>query len=146
MTKTASSTLRVIYILLTLVVCSPQAQAETLPGPFRARVVRVIDGDTLIAEVGLWFGQSVIEHIRIAGIDAPEMKGRCPSEIEAARSARQYLSGLVGTGQIELIDVRREKYGRALARVMAGGFDISTQMIEAGYARPYLGGKRLSWC
>ena len=120
--------------------------AETMPGPFQARVVRVVDGDSLIVQVGLWFGQSVIEHVRIAGIDAPEMKGRCPIEIEAARAARQYLAGLVGGGVVELRDVRREKYGRALARVVAGGVDISSRMIEAGHARSYGGGRRLSWC
>lgn len=122
------------------------AAAETIPGPIQARVIRIFDGDSFLAEIKLWFGQTVIEHIRIAGIDAPEMKGRCPSEIEAAKGARQYLAGLVGAGSIELRDVRREKYGRALASVTAGGIDVSTQMIEAGHARPYGGGRRLSWC
>ncbi len=117
-----------------------------MPGPFQAHVLRVIDGDTLIVQVGLWFGQSVIEHVRIAGIDAPEMKGRCPSETEAAKAARLYLAGLVSGGAVELRDVRREKYGRALATVVAGGVDISSRMIEAGHARPYAGARRLSWC
>ena len=109
-------------------------------------MLRVIDGDTLLVEIRIWFGQTVIEHVRIAGIDAPEMKGRCPSEIEAARAARQYLAGLVSGGAVELRDVRREKYGRALAKVTADGIDVPARMIEGGYARPYAGGKRLSWC
>lgn len=95
-------------IVALIVALTEPSRAQTLPGPFQARVVKVIDGDSLIVQVGLWFGQSVIEHIRIAGIDAPEMKGRCPSEIEAARAARQYLAGLVGGGAVELRDVRRE--------------------------------------
>ena len=122
------------------------AAAETIPGPIQARVIRIFDGDSFLAEIKLWFGQTVVEHVRIAGIDAPEMKGRCPSEIEAAKGARQYLAGLVGGGPVELRDVRREKYGRALAAVTAGGVYISSRMIEAGHARPYAGGKRLSWC
>ena len=124
----------------------PQAVAETLPGPFQARVVRVIDGDTLIVQVGLWFGQSVIEHIRIAGIDAPEMKGRCPSETAAARTAGQYLATLIGAGPLELRDVRHEKYGRTLARVFVNGLDVAKEMLGAGHARPYSGGKREGWC
>ena len=117
-----------------------------MPGPFQARVVRVIDGDSLIVQVGLWFGQSVVEHIRIAGIDAPEMKGRCPSEIDAAKAARQYLAGLVGGGAIELRDVRREKYGRALASVIAGGVNVGEALVREGLARPYDGRKRGGWC
>lgn len=124
----------------------PPATAETLPGPVPARVLRVVDGDTLLVEIKIWFGQTVIEHVRIAGIDAPEMKGRCPSEIEAARRARQYLAGLVSGAAVELRDVRREKYGRALAGLTVDGIDVSGRMIAAGYARAYAGGKRLSWC
>lgn len=124
----------------------PPAIAETIPGPVEARVIRVLDGDTLIVEVRLWFGQTIVEHVRITGIDAPEMKGRCPTEIAAARDARRYLAGLAGLGLIELRDVRREKYGRALARVTASGLDIASRMIEAGVARPYSGGRRQGWC
>lgn len=142
---TFSLVLAVAAIVWTLGL-GPPAVAETLPGPFQARVVRVIDGDTLIVQVGLWFGQSVIEHIRIAGIDAPEMKGRCPSETEAAKAARQYLTGLIGAGSIELRDVRREKYGRALASVTAGGVDVGKALIGEGLARPYAGRKRAGWC
>ncbi len=135
-----------IIFWLALVLRLPTAQAETLPGPIQARVVRVIDGDTLIVQVGIWFGQSVVEHIRIAGIDAPEMKGRCPSEIDAARAARQYVAGLVGGGAVELRDVRREKYGRALASVIAGGVDVGEALLREGLVRPYRGGKRAGWC
>lgn len=132
-------------IIATLGICHP-AVAETIPGPIPARILRVVDGDTLLVEIKIWFGQTVVEHVRIAGIDAPEMKGRCPSEIEAARGARQYLSGLVGGGAVELRDIRREKYGRALAAVTVEGIDIASRMIEIGYARAYAGGRRLSWC
>ena len=133
-------------IVAGIVALAAPSTAEMLPGPFQARVVRVIDGDSLIVQVGLWFGQSVIEHIRIAGIDAPEMKGRCPSEIEAARAARQYLAGLLGGGTVELRDVRREKYGRALASVTAGGVDVGEALLREGLARPYDGKRRGGWC
>lgn len=142
-TRRAGWAATIVAVLFTL---TEPAVAETIPGPIAAHVLRVIDGDSLLVEIKLWFGQTVIEHVRIAGIDAPEMKGRCASEIEAARGARQYLAGLVGGRDVELRDVRREKYGRALARVAAGGVDVSTQMIDTGQARPYGGGRRLGWC
>lgn len=133
-------------VLAALLGLDHAAVAEAIPGPIPVRILRVIDGDTLLVEITIRFGQTVVEHVRIAGIDAPELKGRCLSEIQAARGARQYLTELVGGGAVELRDMRREKFGRALARVTSNGIDVSTRMIEAGQARPYSGGKRLGWC
>lgn len=124
------------------------AVAETLPGPVSARVLRVLDGDTFVAEIRVWFGQVITERVRIVGIDAPEIgsHARCTGEAEAAERSRQYLAGLLGRGPVELHQVRRDKYGRALALVVAYGIDVPARMIEAGHARPYAGARRLSWC
>jgi endonuclease YncB( thermonuclease family) len=124
------------------------AAAETLPGPVAARVLRVLDGDTFLAEVRVWFGQVVTERVRILGIDAPEIgaHARCAEEAVAAERSRQFLAGLLGRGPVELYQLRRDKYGRALALVTAQGIDVSARMIEAGHARPYAGARRMSWC
>ncbi|HHN73390.1 MAG TPA: thermonuclease family protein, partial [Thermopetrobacter sp.] len=39
---------------------------------YRLRVLRVIDGDTLVARVDLGFETHVVVRLRLAGIDAPE--------------------------------------------------------------------------
>ena len=124
------------------------AAAETFPGPFPVRVVRVLDGDTVLVAVRLWFAQTLTERVRIAGIDAPEGgKGaRCPAEAEAAERASQRLGELLAAGQVELWNVRRERYGRALARVTVGGRDVAMAMISEGLARPYGGERRGGWC
>ena len=72
---------------LAALIASP-ALAETFAGPFPVRVVRVIDGDTVLVAVRLWFAQTLTERIRIAGIDAPERgKGaKCTAEAEAVKS------------------------------------------------------------
>ena len=124
------------------------SKAETLAGPFRARVLKVLDGDTFVAEIRLWFGQNVVEHVRVAGIEAPESgrRARCAQEAESAQRSRQYLSGLIGQQAVELREVRREKYGRTLATVRVNGIEVAPQMTEMGYARPYAGKSRQSWC
>jgi micrococcal nuclease len=124
------------------------AAAEVLPGPVSARVLRVLDGDTFVAEIRVWFGQAVVERVRIAGIDAPEIgtHARCTEEAEAAERSRQYLAGLLGRGPVELYQLRRDKYGRALALVVSHGIDVPARMIEAGHARTYAGARRMSWC
>ena len=61
--------------------------ADSLPGPLPARVVSVIDGDTLEVRVHIWLGQNLDTRVRLAGIDAPELKGKCDREKDLARRA-----------------------------------------------------------
>ncbi len=142
---------------------------ERLAGPLPAWVVSVIDGDTLEVRVHIWLGQDLNIRVRLAGIDAPELKGKCDREKALARRARAYLlarldpadSGVAakagaeagagakaGAGEIRLREVRYGKFaGRVLARVETlDGTDLGQGLIAAGLARPYDGRRRASWC
>ena len=120
---------------------------DRLMGPLRAQVISVLDGDTLEVRVHIWLGQDIRTRVRLAGIDAPELKGKCDRERDLARRARAYIlarldpaasgaatgaaSGAVtgaatgpttgaaaGVGAVRLWEVRYGKYaGRVLARV-----------------------------
>ncbi len=132
---------------------------ERLAGPLPAWVVSVIDGDTLEVRVHIWLGQDLNIRVRLAGIDAPELKGKCDREKDLARRAKAYLlarldpadSGAgakAGAGEIRLREVRYGKFaGRVLARVETlDGTDLGQGLIAAGLARPYDGRRRASWC
>lgn len=59
---------------------------------YRARCARIVDGDTLELEVDLGFGARYEAHVRLLGIDAPEL---WTADGAAARAA---LSQLVAAG------------------------------------------------
>ena len=123
--------------------------AETLPGPVPAKVLRVIDGDTLAVRARIWLGQVVAVHVRLAGIDAPEMHARCARERTLALAARDALARRAAVGgTVQLVEVRNDKYGgRVIARVLdSSGADLGTAQIAAGLARPYRGHARQPWC
>jgi endonuclease YncB( thermonuclease family) len=130
--------------------CMPAAIAGTLPlpGPYAADVERVVDGDTLGVRVTIWLGQELNVLVRIRGIDAPEMRGRCNSEKERARDAAAALQGLVSGGTVVLTGIEGDKFfGRVVADVAtSAGVDIATALIAGGHARAYDGGARGSWC
>ena len=65
-----------------------------LPGPYPAEIVSVLDGDTFEARVRIWFGQEITTLVRIRGIDAPELKGRCGDELRGAQASRDALAKL----------------------------------------------------
>ncbi|GAA0572646.1 thermonuclease family protein [Caenispirillum bisanense] len=128
---------------------APAAQ-EVLAGPVVAQVVRVIDGDSLQVRAHIWPGQHVETVVRLAGVDAPELRGRCPAERDLARAARDFLAArIAATGNtVVLTGIRHDKYGgRVLATVLAGdGGDLAAALDGHGLARLYDGGRRDPWC
>lgn len=129
------------------------APGERLAGPIGAQVLRVLDGDTIEVSARIWLGQNVETRVRLAGIDAPELRGACSYERELAARARAHLVARLGSvetraARVTLYDISLGKYaGRVLARVQtAAGEDLSQSLLAAGLARPYRGGGRDPWC
>lgn len=122
--------------------------ADRVEGPVDAEVLRVIDGDTLALRVHIWIGQTVDMNVRIAGIDAPELHGKCALERERAAKARDFLKQFVTGQRLRLEDVRNDKYGgRVIAEVRdMKGDDVGKVLLARGLARAYEGGRRGSWC
>ena len=86
--------------------------------------------------------------VRLRGIDAPEMKARCPEERSKAEAAREGLRAMLAEGEIAITRVSLDKYG---GRVVADAgtratADVSAAMLAKGLARAYGGGRRESWC
>jgi endonuclease YncB( thermonuclease family) len=91
----------------------------------------------------------VVTRIRLDGVDAPELRGKCDEERRAAGAARAFLAERLGhDAAVSLRDVRHGKFaGRVLARVeTAAGEDLGTVLLGAGLARRYDGGRRAGWC
>lgn len=134
--------------LLFLCAVLPAGAAGTIPGPVETKVLRVVDGDTFVAEAMVWPGHAVTVSVRIRGIDAPEMRSRCAAEKAAARRARSALARLVGDGPVSISAIGGAKYyGRVLADVAdARGRPVAAAMLRLGMARPYDGGRRVSFC
>lgn len=134
--------------IIGLLSCQAGFAAAGFAGPVEARVLSVLDGDTFVAEAHVWPGQFVRINVRIRGVDAPEMKGRCASERQAARQARDVLTLMLGEDPVVISNIGGAKYyGRVLADVFtAEGEEVSRVLIAEGLARPYQGGKRKGWC
>jgi endonuclease YncB( thermonuclease family) len=126
----------------------PTIAASTRGGTHPAEVLRVIDGDTFEARVHVWPGLDITTKIRLRGIDAPELKARCPAERAMAEAARDALRDLLAEGAVGVSAVTPDKYG---GRVVADAAtrsvaNISTALQAKGLARSYGGGHRRGWC
>jgi endonuclease YncB( thermonuclease family) len=120
------------------------APISTLP----ADVLRVIDGDTFEARVHVWPGLDITTKIRLRGVDAPELKARCPAERSMAEAARDALRDMLAEGAVGVSAIALDKYG---GRVVADAgtrsiANVSSELLAKGYARSYAGGRRRGWC
>lgn len=100
-----------------------------LPG----EIDRVIDGDSIVVHLSIMPGKELHgEHVRVAGINAPELRH------EGGTAARDFLAALLPPGTlVTLVASREDKYGRLLALVVLDdGRDVSTIMLAEGQAVP----------
>ncbi len=138
----------VLSVLLVMPAVSLVGGPDPITGPIRARVLRVFDGDTLVVRARIWLGQEVETRVRLEGVDAPELRGRCARERDLAASARDFVEERIGGGEVTLREIQYGKYaGRVVARVETeAGEDLTAILIAAHLGRPYGGGGRESWC
>src|SRR5436309_2606231 len=123
---------------------APAATAPDLPSPAESRaalraahpaqLLRVLDGDTFEARVHVWPGIDITTKVRLRGIDAPELRGRCPDERIKAEAARDALAAMLNEGDLIVQRVGLDKYGgRVLADAVTRSVpDISAAMLATG--------------
>lgn len=101
---------------------SPSAQE---PGRLQARVVQVIDGDTIEVEID---GQ--VRTVRYLGIDCPEAD--CDMGIVASDINRALVEGK--RVELEKDISETDEYDRLLRYVYVGGVLVNAELIRLGYA------------
>jgi endonuclease YncB( thermonuclease family) len=140
---------RIVTAVLAISACSGgAARADVLPGPYLGTVERVVDGDTLSVRVTVWLELDLRVLVRVRGIDAPEVRGRCDLEKSRAAKATVALQNLIGSGAVVLTDIEGDKYfGRVLADVgTPDGKDVGAALLASGLVRAYDGRARAAWC
>ena len=119
--------------------------AEKIAGPVAAELIRVIDGDTVLVSAMPWPDHHVTTYVRLRGIDAPELKSRCPAIRNAAEQAQSTLTNLLNASPVvALTDISGDKYyGRVVAALtLADGSDPAEALLSAGLVDPYRGGRK----
>ena len=117
---------------------------------YKARVLRVIDGDTAILAVDLGFSLTATLAFRVYGVDCPETHGKTrPAGLAAMARTEELIGGKDVVIRSYRPDgpvawpIEAEKFGRWLARVEVGGIDLASELIAGGFATHYFGGKRV---
>jgi len=123
--------------------------ADKDPYIYRIRSVhKVVDGDTIDADIDLGFDISLTKRIRLAGIDTPESRTTDANEKKLGLEVKEWLKERLNFAKDIIIKTElpdsTEKYGRIIGHLYINGEEVSinNQMIAEGYAWEYDGGTK----
>ena len=119
------------------------------PYIYRIRSIhKVVDGDTIDADIDLGFSISLTKRIRLAAIDTPESRTSDANEKKYGLQSKEWLKRRVEGAKNILIKTElpdsTEKYGRIIGHLFINNeaTSLNDQMIVEGYAWEYDGGAK----
>ena len=113
---------------------------------YKAKLKRVLDGDTCDAYIDLGFDVSVKKRIRFMGVDTWESRTRDLDEKKKGLAAKEYTKEMLSKneGEFTIKSHGVGKYGRVLGELFIEGEDKSLNELlkDNGHAYEYHGGKK----
>lgn len=107
---------------------------------FPARLVRVIDGDTLLLALDVGFASVRTERVRLLGINTPEVVGATRAAgLAATRFVEAWVLPSTEPWPLMVQTVKTDAFGRYLALVWrrSDGASLTDDLLAAGHAVPY---------
>jgi endonuclease YncB( thermonuclease family) len=123
-----ASTCKLLALFALALACQSRvarAQADDLTPYYDARVVAVLDGNTLSVQNSTTGQQS---YVRLRGTDAPELRQPYGAQ------SREHLSSLVAGKSVRVEFKGTDRMGTAEGRVVLDGADINLAQLDAGLA------------
>ena len=119
---------------------------------YKAKLLRVVDGDTVDALIDCGFSTFKKERIRLYGINTPECRTRDKEEKVRGLAAKARLKELLKEGKnqfiVETTIDKKGKYGRLLGSLYKNEeaaenlYSYNDILVEEGHAEEYFGGSR----
>jgi micrococcal nuclease len=103
---------------------------------YQAKIISVVDGDTVDVEIDLGFKINIHQRIRLAGINTPE-RGE-----HGFLEAKQCLTDEILNKIVKLQTTKISKWGYYLGDIYSEDKHINQFMIDQGFAKPYFGGTK----
>jgi micrococcal nuclease len=109
---------------------------------YNCKIVRVIDGDSIIIDIDLGFSHWIHgERIRLYGIDTPECRTRDAEEKAAGLLAKEFVEETLHVGETYTLTTKEKgKFGRYLGVIMLSDkTSINAALVSEHLAVPYYG-------
>ena len=109
---------------------------------YKCNITRVVDGDTVDAEIDCGFDIIYKSRIRLYGIDTPESRTRNLDEKARGKLASQFIKDKIAEAKLVKVKTKLDKkgkFGRVLGSIIADDLDLNQTMIEKHLAVAYFG-------
>ena len=90
------------------------------------KIKNCYDGDTCKTESE--------EKIRLACIDAPEIRGKNADPLKA-KASRKFINNLLSNKKVTIKRIDTDRYGRTVAEIFIEGTNIQKLMVKNGFAK-----------
>jgi len=113
---------------------------------YDATITKVVDGDTIDADVLLGFDIIARTRFRLFGIDTAEKTSDVESAKKIAIAGSEFTKKYLGQ-KVTIESLGKDKYGRWLAKVHVADGLLNELLVENGLAKAYFGGNKqeLGW-
>jgi len=119
---------------------------------YKAKLDRVIDGDTIDVNIDLGFDISVKKRVRFTGINTPESRTRDLEEKKLGLAAKDRVKSILAENDSFIVESKEVgKFGRVLGEIFINTVDsveseeeisLNELLKTEGHAVEYHGGKR----
>ena len=109
---------------------------------YRAKIVKVVDGDTVDVDIDLGFGVWLQdERVRLIGVDTPESRTRDLTEKAFGLAAKEFVKDFVGQDGDVVLETAsydsKGKFGRILGDIVINGHPLTTALLDSHMAVQY---------
>lgn len=107
---------------------------------YTAKIINIVDGDTVDMIVDLGFGTYVKDRFRLARIDTAELNSKDQAERILAQDAKNWLLHVLNK-EVIFKSIKKDKYGRYLAELylLNESESLNQQLLDLGLAKLYQG-------
>jgi len=110
---------------------------------YKAKVVKVVDGDTVDLDIDVGFNITIRQRVRLMGIDTPESRTKDLVEKEKGLKAKHITEGYALKAKETVVKTYKDdKYGRMLVDLVCDGVNVNQKLIDGGFAWNYDGGHK----
>ena len=109
---------------------------------YKCNITRVVDGDTVDAEIDCGFDIIFKSRIRLYGIDTPESRTRDLDEKARGKLASQFIKDKIAAAELVKVKTKLDKkgkFGRVLGSIIADDEDLNESMVKNYLAVAYFG-------
>jgi micrococcal nuclease len=105
---------------------------------YKAKLNRIIDGDTFVLAIDVGFEITINTHVRVLDLDTPEIfHSSCKAEKIHGFEAKLKASMLLQGKELTILTKKKGKYGRYLADIFIEpeGLNFADEMRKAGFQK-----------